>query len=63
LTKNLAAVAFLVPDYDDAIARIRGARGEHCLESPRRESHGVVAVFADPWDPLQSAKRRARPTS
>ena len=25
------------------------ARGVRFLESPRRESYGVVAVFADPW--------------
>jgi catechol 2,3-dioxygenase-like lactoylglutathione lyase family enzyme len=32
LTKSLAAVAFLVPDYDDAIAWIRGARGFDFIE-------------------------------
>ena len=25
------------------------ARGVRFLEAPRRESYGVVAVFADPW--------------
>jgi catechol 2,3-dioxygenase-like lactoylglutathione lyase family enzyme len=135
LTKSLAAVAFLVPDYADAIAWFRSAlgfdlvedaplgedkrwvvvappggegarlllakaadarqraaigaaaggrvayfletddfardyaamsaRGVRFLESPRRESYGVVAVFADPWggrwDLLQPARRQARP--
>ena len=135
MTKSLAAVAFLVPDYDDAIAWFCGAlgfvliedapldedkrwvvvappggegarlvlakaadarqreaigwaaggrvacfletddfardhaamsaRGVRFLEPPRRESYGIVAVFADPWggrwDLLQPAKRPARP--
>ena len=135
MTKSLAAVAFLVPDYDGAIAWFRGAlgfdliedaplgegkrwvvvappggggarlllakaadarqreaigaaaggrvayfletddfdrdhaalsaRGVRFLETPRRETYGIVAVFADPWggrwDLLQPAQRKARP--
>jgi catechol 2,3-dioxygenase-like lactoylglutathione lyase family enzyme len=38
------------------------ARGVRFLESPRRESYGLVAVFLDPWggkwDLLQPADRR-----
>jgi catechol 2,3-dioxygenase-like lactoylglutathione lyase family enzyme len=37
------------------------ARGVRFLEAPRRESYGIVAVFADPWggrwDLLQPARR------
>lgn len=32
MTKSLAAVAFLVPDYDDAIAWFRGALGFDLIE-------------------------------
>ena len=133
MTRSLAAVTFLVPDYDDAIAWFRAAlgfeliedapleaakrwvvvappggegarlvlakaadarqreaigaaaggrvayfletddfardhaamraRGVRFLEPPRRETYGIVAVFADPWggrwDLLQPAKRQA----
>ncbi len=40
------------------------AQGVRFLEPPRRESYGIVAVFADPWggrwDLLQPAERQAR---
>jgi len=112
VARSLAAIAFSVPDYDDAVAWFRDAlgfeliedtplgdgkrwvvvaagreagarlvlqkaraepresarvgyfletddfdrdhaaylaRGVRFLEQPRRESYGVVAVFADPW--------------
>jgi len=35
-------------DFDRDHAGYR-ARGVRFLETPRRESYGVVAVFADPW--------------
>ena len=31
-------------DYENLLRR-----GVNCLEKPRRESYGVVAVFVDPW--------------
>ncbi len=39
------------------------ARGVSFLEAPRRESYGIVAVFADPWggkwDLIEPARARA----
>ena len=45
MTKSLAAVAFLVPDYDDAIAWFRGALGFDLIEdAPLGEGKRWVVV-------------------
>ena len=45
MTKSLAAVAFLVPDYDDAIAWFRGALGFDLIEdAPLGEDKRWVVV-------------------
>ena len=45
MTKSLAAVAFLIPDYDDAIAWFRGALGFDLIEdAPLGEDKRWVVV-------------------
>ena len=48
MTKSLAAVAFLVPDYDDAIAWFRGARGFDFIEGAPLGADKRWVVVAPP---------------
>jgi catechol 2,3-dioxygenase-like lactoylglutathione lyase family enzyme len=54
---------FLETDNFDRDHAAYLARGVRFLETPRRESYGVVAVFADPWggkwDLIQPARGSA----
>ncbi|MGA2492220.1 MAG: VOC family protein [Roseiarcus sp.] len=46
MTKSLAAVAFLVPDYDDAIAWFRDALGFHLIEDAPPGGAGARLLLA-----------------
>jgi catechol 2,3-dioxygenase-like lactoylglutathione lyase family enzyme len=46
---NVRVGYFLETDDFDRDHAAYLARGVRFLETPRRESYGVVAVFADPW--------------
>ena len=48
MTKSLAAVAFLVPDYDDAIAWFRGALGFDLIEDTPLDADKRWVVVAPP---------------
>lgn len=48
MTQSLAAVAFLVPDYDDAIAWFRGALGFELIEDAPLEPDKRWVVVAPP---------------
>jgi catechol 2,3-dioxygenase-like lactoylglutathione lyase family enzyme len=48
LTKSLAAVAFLVPDYDDAIAWFRSALGFDLIEDAPLDAGKRWVVVAPP---------------
>ena len=52
MAQAIGNVALVVRDYEKMLVR-----GVHFLESPRYESYGTVAVFADmygnKWDLLQ----------
>ena len=47
--RNRRVGYFLETDDFDRDHAAYLARGVRFLETPRRESYGVVAVFADPW--------------
>ena len=72
MTKSLAAVAFLVPDYDDAIAWFRGALGFDLIEDAPLGEDKRWVVVAPPGgatttqrlsEPIGASSIRSKPSA